>query len=1053
MSDRIVPEVTLPTPGEAAPGLELRLFGPLEVRIGSRPLPRLHSRKGLWLLALLALRAGAGCPPGRGIEREWLAGTLWPECDAAQCRRNLRQSLHDLRRSLGPEAGRLIDAAPRALRLELQGAWVDVLAFDDAIGRADLLSLEAAVQLYRGPLLEACVEEWCLEERRQREEAYVAALARLAEAAMARREPALAARYLRRAVGADPYREELQGALMEALAAGGNPTGALLVYRRFRDLLRRDVAAEPAAETTALFERLRDRARQRAPSSASSSSLPADCPPFRGQPARPNNLPVELTSFIGREAETAAVQQRLATAPLLTLTGPGGSGKTRLARHVAARLLAEYPEGVWFVDLAPLADPSLVAQTVAAVLGVREEPGRPLTETLIEFLRPKALLLLLDNCEHLVEAGAPLAQALLLACPGLRILATSREALGVAGEQPFPVPPLSLPGLGVRCWGLGVGEGVRSVRTPNPQHPSPSTEHATPNPQRPTPDTLLQYEAVRLFAERATLSQPRFTLCAANGAAVAEICCRLDGIPLAIELAAARLKVLSVEQIAARLDDVFRLLTGGSRTALPRHQTLRATMDWSYDLLSPPERVLLRRLSVFAGGWTLEAAEAVGVGDGIEEWEVLDLLTSLVGKSLILYEERGGEGRYRLLETVRQYARERLLDSAETAAVWDRHLAWAAMLAERAGPELRGPRQGEWLERLEREHDNLRAALRWPGAPGQAEAGLRLCGALWLFWDVRGYWTEGREHLARLLALPGAEARTAARAEALSGAGVLAWLQNDWGAARALHEESLTIFRELGDKQGVANSLRLLGEVARDQGDWGAARALLEDGLAIFRELGNKWGIAWSLRALGWVAFEQGDCGAARALLEQSLAIHRDLGDKWGIAWSLRALGWVAFEQGDCGAARAFSEEGLPLFRALGNKEGAAGTLMNLGGVAREQGDYPVARSLFEECLAIFRELGQREGIVRGLGGLAVVAAAHGQPERAARLFGAAEGLREGIGAPLPRADRAEHRSITAVRAALGEEAFAAAWAEGRAMGLPQAVEYAMEPEETAASE
>jgi tetratricopeptide (TPR) repeat protein len=560
---------------------------------------------------------------------------------------------------------------------------------------------------------------------------------------------------------------------------------------------------------------------------------------------------------------------------------------------------------------------------------------------------------------------------------------------------------------------------------------------AVPEPRLLPPlEHVKEFEAVQLFTDRACLSQPTFVLTPANAAAVAQICHRLDGIPLAIELAAARVKALPVEKLNERLDDMFRLLTGGSRTALPRQQTLRALIDWSYDLLTPSERALFRRLSVFAGGWTLEAAEAVSAGEGVEEREVLDLLTSLVEKSLVLYEEREGEGRYRLLESVRQYGRDRLLEAGEAEAVRTRHLEFFLNWAE----------QGPDWERLETEHDNLRAALGWSRAQGQGEVGLRIAGAVAYFWRSRGYLGEGWEHLAGLLALPGAAARTAARAQGLYGAGMLAWCQGELGAARALYEESLAISRDLEDKRGIAGSLRDLGWVAHDQGDYGAARALLEESLALLRELGDKEGIAHSLALLGQLVCDQGDYGAARALFEESLASFREPGVKWGIAWSLGLLGQVVRDQGEHGAARALLEESLAIQREVGDKLGIAQSLYGLGTVAGDQGEYGAARALLEESLAIYRELGIKQGIAPNLEGLAALAVAQGQSERAARLYGAAEGLREAIGAPLPPAKRAEHdRSVAAVRTALGEQEFAAAWAEGRTMSIEQAVTYALE--------
>jgi predicted ATPase len=727
---------------------------------------------------------------------------------------------------------------------------------------------------------------------------------------------------------------------------------------------------------------------------------------------------------------------------LLALTGSGGCGKTRLALQVAADLLEEYPDGIWLTELAPLADPALLPQAVATALGIREEPGRPVAQTLTDYLRARSLLLVLDNCEHLLSVSAQLAEALLRGCPHLQVLASSREGLGIGGEQTYRVPSLSLP-------------------------------HAR---HLPPVEQLRDFEAVQLFADRARLSQASFAVTPANAPAVVQVCERLDGIPLAIELAAARVKALPVEKLNERLDDMFRLLTGGSRTALPRQQTLRALIDWSYDLLSEEERALLRRLSAFAGGWTLEAAEAVCIGEGVEEWEVLDLLTRLVEKSLVLYEEREGEGRYRLLETVRQYARDRLLEAGEAEDVRDRHLEFLLNWVE----------QGQSLERLEADHDNLRAALGWSRTPGKGEAGLRLGGALGESWYFRGYLEEGREHLAGLLALPGAQAQTAARAKALNAAGALAQDQGDCPAAQALHEESLAIRRELGDKRGIVVSLWELGFMALNQGEHGAARALLQERLAILRELGDKQGIAQSLFGLGLLAQQQGEHGAARALLEESLAIRRELGDKFGIAWSrgflgwvtggqeeyeaaqalfeecvairrelwdkrhlawsLTGLGWVARMRGDNTAAQAALEESLAIFRQLGLKRGTASSLLHLAIVVQSQGDLGAARALFDASLAISREQGLKPRIAENLEGLAAVAVAQAEPERAARLFGAEEALREAMGAPLPPADRAEHeRSVAAVRAALGEEAVAAAWAAGRAMSLDEAIALALD--------
>lgn len=821
--------------------------------------------------------------------------------------------------------------------------------------------------------------------------------------------------------------------------------------------------------------------------------LPADFPPLKSLDALPNNLPVQLTSFIGREREIGQIKNLLATARLLTLTGSGGAGKTRLAFQAAAELLGDFTDGVWLVELGSLTDPTLVPQRVASTLGVHEEPGRPLIETVSAFLYPKSLLLLLDNCEHLLPVCAQLAHTLLRKCPHLRILTTSREALGMEGELAYRVPSLSLP---------------------DPQH-------------LPSLDGLTQYEAVRLFIDRAFLSDPRFVVTSSNAAPVAQVCHHLDGIPLAIELAAARVRVMSAEQIAARLDDRFRLLRGGSRTAPPRHQTLRAAIDWSYDLLSEKEKVLLRRLSVFAGGWTLEAAEAVCAGGGVEAIDTVDLLTQLADKSLVSVETQDKESRFRLLETVRQYSKDRLLESGEGSEVRWRHREWCLGLVEKAERELHGPGQQVWLGQLEIEHDNLRAAMAWSKTQEDgAELGLRLAMGLWWFWSVRGYWSEGRQWLEGMLAANDSSP-AATRTTAFNRAAVLAFRQGDYQGAKALYEESLalsrklahrhgiasslhnlgliamhqaeyeqatpvleeslTLFRELGDQQGIAASIHQLGFVAMHQGDYDRATALLEESLSLFRGLKNIVETAASLSNLGVVARYKGDHGRAEALLHESLALSREIGDKGAIASALRNLGAVAWHEGEYGRATALLDESLVLCRELGDKGGIAAALQNLGFIALHQGDYARAAALIDESLVLSRELGdnvgiaaslsmqamvaryqgnaeraatlyreslalrwklgEKRGIAECLEGLAEVARAQRQAERAARLFGAAEALREAIGAPLPPDDRARYGRQPAVWSGMDEGEVAAASARGRAMTLEQAIGYALRVE------
>jgi predicted ATPase/class 3 adenylate cyclase len=744
------------------------------------------------------------------------------------------------------------------------------------------------------------------------------------------------------------------------------------------------------------------------------ADLSTDFPPVKSLNVLPNNLPTQLTSFVGRGREIEEIKALLSQARLLTLTGPGGAGKTRLALQVAADVLEGFKDGVWLVELAPLSNPDLVAQAIASAVNVREQPGRPILSTLTDDLQHKHLLVVLDNCEHVVATCARLANTLLRACPHLRILATSREALGIAGETSWRVPSLSLP-----------------------------------DPERlPALESLSAYEAVRLFIDRAVAALPTFTITPENAPWIAEVCHRLDGIPLAVELAAVRVKSLSVQQIAARLDDRFRLLTGGSRAALPHHQTLRAAMDWSYDMLSEAERIGLRRVAVFASGFTLEAAEAVSAGDGVDASEILDLLVRLVDKSLVVAEEEeGGEVRYRLLETVRQYGRERLRESAETAAVQRRHRDWYLGLAERVGPNLFGAEQAVWFDRLEVEQSNLRAALAWSVENEGAEAASRLIGVLWRFWAVRGHFEEGTRWLEAVLeaAKKSSDAPPVFRAQALNAAGHLALGRGAFATARALLEESLAIQRQLGDRANVAVALSNLGTVAVHQGEMAMARALLEEGLAIRRELGNQVDIAGALDDLGTAAIEWGDTPAARALLEESLAIRRELGDKAGIAATLNNAGMAAGKQGDYAAARSFLEESVLLCREVGDKWLHAVTLDTLGDLARAQADLAAARLRYEESLIICGELEDMRAGLYGLEGLAGVACAQGQHERATQLFAAAAALRDAGGVPLRISERADHdRDLAAARSGLGEEAFAAAWAEGREMTPAQAMDYAI---------
>ncbi len=681
-------------------------------------------------------------------------------------------------------------------------------------------------------------------------------------------------------------------------------------------------------------------------------------------PAPRHNLPGQLTSFIGRAREIAEVKRLLsplsreeAVGRLITLTGPGGTGKTRLSLHAATEVLSSFPGGVWLIELAPLADPALVTQTLAAVLGVREEAERSVIASVLSYLHDRQALLILDNCEHLIETCAELAEVILRACPCVRILATSREALGIAGETLFRVPSLSLP---------DVKQAVGF-------------------------ETLAQSEAIQLFVDRARAVNPDFALTPANAPAIAQICQRLDGIPLALELAAGRVRAMTPEQIAARLDDRFRLLTGGSRTALPRQQTLKALIDWSWDLLSDSERALLRRLSVFWGGWTLEAAEAVtsdqlsreAVGEQPSLMtDVLDPLTQLVSKSLVMVErESGGAVRYRLLETLRQYAREKLLEAGEAKPVRARHLAFYLALAEQAEPHLRAAGQLTWLERLSVEHDNLRAALKWASAEtahtdGSPEAGLRHAGALTGFWYLRGFWNEGREWLTLMLAQAiNDEALAPARAKALAGAG---WLADERGPEAEFYAEALGLYRRLGDKRGMAFCLRGLGVRATNEGDLDISAQLLNESLALFRETEDVWGTALVHYNLGWLVSYGDDWRKAEAIWDEALSQFQRTGDRWGIAVTLGALSYFARLRGQYARAATASEESLHLFRELGDKAGIAVSLGRLGNVAFRQGNYAQAITFTQEGITLLNEMGNERDTSAALALLGLIATYQG---------------------------------------------------------------------------
>jgi predicted ATPase/DNA-binding SARP family transcriptional activator len=974
----------------ASSTFSIRLFGPFEARVGGQPLPAFRFSKSRSILALLLLRHGIE------VERDWLAGLLWPDGALHRGRHSLRNCLSDLRQALGPEAVRLLSPTSRTLSLDLTGATVDVLAFDAALARGDPGSLESAAALYRGPLLEGCVEEWAFHERQIREQAYLSALERLAGLAQGRGDLTEVERYLRLAVATDPLRESMHRSLMQALAAGGNYTAAVLVYRELCARLHAELNAAPDPGTRALFEQLRMEVQEKAADGRSTSSTSRF--PGAGAPSEPpgteqasraasHSLPLYLTSFCGREAEVAqlgevmrsglreadranVLMQRKVSAGhtrLVTLTGSGGSGKTRLAVEVARALRAEGIGLVCFVALGDLTDARLLPERIRDALGLsRTAKGEPL-EQIVSFLcacAPEAqpCWLLLDNFEHLLPPppkhgqaapgdGAALVWQLLHRVEHLRVLITSRQRLGLPGEQEFPVSPLPLPDL------------LAHEHAPTRRKPDQGCDR-----DQDLLPTLGQCASVALFVDRARAVRPEFQLTAGNAATVARLCRRLEGLPLAIELAAARAGVLSPDQMLSRLESTlpsggtrFELLVGRQRSIDPRHRSLRAALDWSYQLLEPELQCFFSRLSVFRGGWTLASAEAV-CGQSM----ALECLERLRESSLVHATEADGEMRFQFLETLREYAAEQL-PVDERDALARRHAQFFLRLAETAACELARPDQGLWLDRLEREHDNMRAALEWAVEAGEAELGLRLASALEGFWCPRGYYKEGLAWILRLLAHPGAAAPTAARAHALGTAGGLSALQGDEEAAQALYEESLSISRRLDDRAGIAKMLRGLGSLAWNRWDLSTARALAEENLALCRELGNPRDIGDALTLMCEICRSERDLPAARALIEESLAISRALDDRVRIASKLECLGSAAFQQRDLDTARRAFEESLAVATELEDKQTIGWALLGLGYVAHWEEDYPAARALFEQCLPLWQALGAKDGLIETL--------------------------------------------------------------------------------------
>jgi predicted ATPase/class 3 adenylate cyclase/Tfp pilus assembly protein PilF len=895
-----------------------------------------------------------------------------------------------------------------------------------------------------------------------------------------------------------------------AAAHGGQVLLSAATQELVRDLLPELQPSEPPGiqlEDLGQFN-LKDLARPEHIYQLLVPGLPSRFPPLHTLDSLPNNLPRQSTPFIGRVQQTEAVIAllRRSDTHLVTLTGTGGTGKTRLALHVGAEILGDYDDGVWFVELATLApeDHRLVPSTIAETLGIKQAPGGPVIETLKGYLKDKHMLLVLDNFEQVIPA-APQVSALLKAAPQLKVLATSRTVLRVYGEREYPVPLLTMPD----------PRRLKALRQTGPLAEEQAGPMAEPAPaEEEELDRFTQFEAVRLFIERAQAVKADFEVTSDNAPAIAEICVRLDGLPLAIELAAARIRMLPPQALLSRLSSRLKILTGGSADLPERQQTLRNAIEWSYDLLGDEEKQLFHRMSVFSGGRTLEALEAVCNFDSLLEADVLDGVDSLGSKSLLQRREGlDGEPRFWMLETIREYAYEKLRETGEADELGRAHAIYFMKLAEEAEGELTGKQQAKWLNLLEDEHDNLRAALRWArearqresgseGPMGAAEIGMRIAGALWRFWFVRGYFSEGRDELEATLGLGDGQGELslasvpdslkAPTAKALNGAGRLADREGDHAAARSLYEQSITLRRELGDKRGVAESLRNLGILANQEGDYTTARSLYEQSLELMKEIGDKRGMADSLNSLGSVAHKQGDYqlahsmyeqslqlmkeigdkrgtaqllnnmaivvadqegnySLARSLFEQSLAVQRELGDKGEIARLLNNSGGLAYMEGDYAEARSLFEQSLALMRELGDKSGVAEALDSLGNVACSLGDHQLAHSMYGQSLELMQELGDKRGAAANLTAVGALVAERVDAQRGARLIGAAEGILQSIGASLSPDERKRFEAgVEAARSRLGEEGFEQVSGEGRALSMDEAIELALQPTEYA---
>lgn len=1024
------------------PTLEVRLLGGFQVIVAGQPIPASawRRKRAAAVVKRLALA------PAHRLHRDEIVESLWPELEPEAAANNLRVALHHARQILaaaGDGAGSWLRRDGETMLLGSPDAVVvDIDHFEMAVRHAwqssDPAPTHAALDLYRGDLLpDDRYDDWIEGRRTALRTSFLALWRRLAHLHAQRGELGEAIAALQQAVAAEPLDEDAHVALIRLFAQAGEPHHAVTQYDRLTALLSSELAAAPQPATIELVAAIQE-GRFR------SGAAPAARPGDSSQVIRGRPLPEPITELIGREREVAEVLRLLATSRLVTLTGPGGVGKSRLALAVARDTAA--PDGVAFADLSPLEEPRLVLPQLLRALGVEERAGQPLLEALAEQVQGRWLLVI-ENMEH-VAAAASLVPDILAACPGLTVLVTSRGRLKLRGEQEYLVQPLALP---------------------EPVAPPPGFHPALPA------TSIADAPAVALFVLRAREARADFALTGTNAEEIAAICRRLDGLPLAIELAAARVRLLPPWDILARLDRPLALLTGGPRDAPDRQRTLRATIAWSHDLLTWEEQDLFARLSVFVGGFTLEAVERI-----VDDPAALDLVTSLVEQSLVRRTAATGASRLTMLETIREYARERLEFSDDADVVRHRHARYMLELAGAAARELSGADQGAWLNRLESEQDNLRAALHAWRELGEASNALRLAAALWHFWWQRGYLTEGRFWLEATLAA-GEDADAATRADAHDGAGALAEAQGDLPAAAIHHEAALDLRRHLGDRRGEARSLIDFGIIADKMGDPHRAVALYQQALTLsreaddrpriaaclanlgfvlldlgdhqeaaasfressdlFRALDDRRNLSYTLGGLGNLAFLAGDFAGAAAIQEESLRVLRELGDRQGIADAVADLGHAVQRQGDLERAGALYGEALHRYRELGDRSGTAFALIHLGRLTRLQGDLAGAENLLRDGLRLSQQIGEAPMVTEGIEGLAEIACDRQDARRCARLLGVADALRETSDIPLPAIHAPSMANCAAAaRAALGASGFATAHGEGRALSAEQAL-------------